>query len=444
MTAAETGIDAQAPSEFLTPGLTPVQRLRAILGGSAGNLVEWYDWFAYSSFTLYFAHHFFPKGDLTAQLLQAAAIFAVGFLARPIGAWLMGLYADRAGRKAALSLAVAMMCAGSLIIAVAPSYAMVGAAAPVILLLARLLQGLSVGGEYGASATYMSEMAGRARRGFWSSFQYVTLIMGQLLALAVLIVLQNVMDKADLLAWGWRIPFLIGAVLAVVVFWIRSSLDESPSFLASKQSGAPRSTTMLLFMNHPRESAIIFCLTAGGSLAFYAYTTYMQKFLVNTSGFSKNTATTITAAALFIFMCCQPLFGYLSDHLGRHRTIAFAFGAGALLTYPAMSAIAGTDNAFVAFGLMTLLLVVLSGYTSVSALVKAELFPAHVRALGVALPYAIANALFGGTAEYVALWFKQQGMESGSYIYVSAIMAVAFIVAVRLRNTNRESLITED
>ncbi|KRB43935.1 hypothetical protein ASE02_20195 [Phenylobacterium sp. Root700] len=429
---------------MLTPGLTPLQRLRAILGGSAGNLVEWYDWFAYSAFTLYFAQHFFPEGEQTAQLLQAAAIFAVGFLARPLGAWMMGLYADRAGRKAALSLAVAMMCAGSLVIAVAPSYATVGAAAPVILLLARLLQGLSVGGEYGASATYMSEMAGRARRGFWSSFQYVTLIMGQLLALAVLIVLQNVMDKADLEAWGWRIPFIIGALLAVVVFWIRSSLDESPSFLAAQASGAPRATTMLLFLKHPRESAIIFCLTAGGSLAFYAYTTYMQKFLVNTSGFSKNTATTITAAALFLYMCCQPLFGHLSDRLGRHRTIAFTFGAGAILTYPVMSAIAETKNAFAAFGLMTLLLVVLSGYTAVSGLVKAELFPAHVRALGVALPFAVANALFGGTAEYVALWFKQQGMESGSYIYVSAMMALAFVVALRLRNTNRDSLITED
>src|SRR3990167_7371135 len=231
---SETGVDTQAPRDILTPGLTPLARAKAILGGSAGNLVEWYDWFAYSSFALYFAPHFFPKGDQTAQLLQAAAIFAVGFLARPLGAWLMGLYADRAGRKTALTLAVAMMCAGSLLIAVTPDYAAIGAAAPLILLLARLLQGLSVGGEYGASATYMSEMAGRARRGFWSSFQYVTLIMGQLVALAVLILLQQFMDKADLEAWGWRIPFVIGAGLAVVVFWIRSGLDESASFLAAK------------------------------------------------------------------------------------------------------------------------------------------------------------------------------------------------------------------
>jgi MHS family alpha-ketoglutarate permease-like MFS transporter len=421
-----------------------MKRVKAILGGSAGNLVEWYDWFAYSSFSLYFAQHFFPKGDQTAQLLQAAAIFAVGFLARPVGAWIMGIYADRAGRKTALTLAVAMMCLGSLIIAVTPSYATIGAAAPLILLLARLLQGLSVGGEYGASATYMSEMAGRTRRGFWSSFQFVTLILGQLLALAVLIVLQNVMDKEALEAWGWRIPFVIGALLAVVVFWIRRGLEESASFLAAQAEGAPRSTTMLLFLKHPRETAMIFVLTSGGSLAFYAYTTYMQKFLVNTTGFTKDAATAITAAALVVYMFCQPLFGWISDHVGRHRTLAFAFGVGAAATYPIMSAIAGATDALMAFALMTVLMVILSGYTSVSAVVKAELFPAHVRALGVALPYATANAVFGGTAEYVALWFKQIGQEGGFYIYVSVIMAVAFGVALRLRNTNRDSLITED
>lgn len=442
---AETGVDDRAPDVGPATRLTPLARVKAILGGSAGNLVEWYDWFAYSSFALYFAPHFFPKGDTTAELMQAAAVFAVGFLARPVGAWLMGLYADRAGRRAALSVAVAMMCAGSLIIALTPDYAAIGNAAPVILLIARVLQGLSVGGEYGASATYMSEMAGRARRGFWSSFQYVTLIMGQLLALGVLIILQNVMDKADLEAWGWRIPFVIGAALAVVVFFIRRGLEESASFLASQESGEPRGTTMLLFMKFPRETGMIFVLTAGGSLAFYAYTTYMQKFLVNTAGFTKDAATAVTAAALTLFMFAQPLFGWLSDHLGRNRTIAFAFGAGALATYPIMSAIAGIGgDSFAAFALIVALLVILSGYTAVSAVVKAELFPAHVRALGVALPYALANALFGGTAEYMALWFKEEGMESGYYIYVSVIMATAFLVALRLRNTNRQSLITED
>ncbi len=181
------------------------------------------------AFSIYFAKIFFPKGDQTAQLMQTAAIFAVGFGARPVGAWLMGLYADRKGRKAGLTLAVGLMCVGSLIIALCPGHATIGDAAPVILLLARLLQGLSVGGEYGASATYMSEMAGRKRRGFWSSFQYVTLIMGQLVAALVLVILQNTLSKEDLAEWGWRIPFFVGAALAVVVFWIRTGIEESIS-----------------------------------------------------------------------------------------------------------------------------------------------------------------------------------------------------------------------
>ncbi|WP_377370570.1 MFS transporter [Phenylobacterium ferrooxidans] len=442
MTVTESG--GELSSEAMAPGLTPMQRFRAILGGSAGNFVEWYDWFVYSSFALYFAKHFFPKGDETAQLLQAAAVFAVGFLARPIGAWFMGLYADRAGRKAALTVSVSMMCAGSFAIAIIPDYSMIGTAAPVALVLARLVQGLSLGGEYGASATYMSEMAGRKRRGFWSSFLFVTLILGQLTALGVLILLQNILSPEDLAQWGWRIPFAIGGVLAIVVFWIRTGLEESQSYLTAQAEGAERSRTMLLFVKFPKETATIFALTSAGSLAFYAYTTYMQKFLVNTSGFTKDMATAITAAALLVYMIAQPAFGALSDVVGRKATLLAAFLLGSIFTYPIFSRIAVTSDATMAFALMCALVLILSGYTAVNAVLKAELFPAHVRALGVALPYATANAIFGGTAEYVALWFKKEGMESGFYVYVASIMAIAFLVALTLRDTNKHSLITED
>jgi MFS transporter, MHS family, alpha-ketoglutarate permease len=250
-------------------------RLRAILGGSAGNLVEWYDWFAYASFSLYFAKVFFPQGDQTAQLLQTAAIFAVGFLARPLGAWLFGVFADRVGRKTALTASVALMCLGSLVVAAVPGYDRIGAAAPAILTLARILQGLSVGGEYGASATYMSEVAGARRRGFWSSFQFVTIIGGQLAALGVLIVLQALLSPAELSAWGWRIPFVIGAALAVVVFAIQIGLKESAAFEAARGGGQPRSTILGLLTKHPRETLTVFILTSGGSLGFYCYTTYM-------------------------------------------------------------------------------------------------------------------------------------------------------------------------
>jgi MHS family alpha-ketoglutarate permease-like MFS transporter len=423
-------------------------RLRNILGGSAGNLVEWYDWYTYSAFTLYFAPIFFPSGDRTLQLLNTAAVFAVGFVMRPIGAWVMGIYADRRGRKAGLTLSVTLMCTGSLMIAVTPGYASIGALAPGVLVFARMLQGLSVGGEYGASATYLSEMAGRNRRGFYSSFQYVTLISGQLVALFVLLVLQSTLSDADLRAWGWRIPFVIGAGLAVLVFYLRRRLSETESFSrAQSDAGAtstPRSSGAALFRDHPREALLVMALTAGGTLAFYAYTTYMQKFLVNTSGFSNAAATQITAAALFVFMLLQPAFGALSDRTGR-KPVMIGFGvAGVLLTYPIFRLLEGVTSPYAAFGLVLAALVVVSGYTSINAVVKAELFPAHIRALGVALPYAIANTIFGGTAEYVALWLKLHEMERAFYWYVTVMIAVSLIVYVRMRDTRKSSLILED
>lgn len=430
--SAETGMRAN------------LARVRAILAGSVGNLVEWYDWYAYSATALYFAPVFFPQGDQTAQLLQAAAVFAVGFFARPVGAWLMGLYADHAGRKAAMTLSVAIMCLGSLIIALTPGAASIGVAAPLILLLARLLQGLSLGGEYGASATYMSEVAGQRHRGFWSSFNYVTLIGGQLVALAVLITLQRSLSAEAMAAWGWRVPFLIGAVLAVVAWWIRRVMQESHSFHRARAEGHERASTSLLFRRHPRQVLTILGLTAGGSLSFYIYTTYMQKFLVNTAGFSKEQSSEISAAALIAFLIAQPLFGLLSDRFGRRAMLLLAYGGGMVLTWPILAGIAGAGSPWLAFFIILGGILIQSGYTSVSAVVKAELFPANVRALGVALPYALANAAFGGTAEYVALWFKSEGMESGFYLYASLILAIGFLVTLTMRDTRRHSLIEED
>jgi MHS family alpha-ketoglutarate permease-like MFS transporter len=424
--------------------MTPLARAGAILGGSAGNLVEWYDWFAYASFSLYFAKTFFPRGDQTAQLLQTSAIFAVGFLARPVGAWVTGVFADRFGRKVALSASVALMCFGSLMVALVPGYGAIGPAAPAILTAARLLQGLSVGGEYGASATYLSEMAGRRRRGLWSSFQFVTLIGGQIAALGVLILLQSVLTTAQLEAWGWRVPFVIGALLAVVVFWIQLGLEETASFRDRDTSGPRRSTTMLLFTRHPKESLIVFALTSGGSLAFYCFTTYMQTFLVNSAHFGKATASQISAAALILFLLVQPLYGWIGDKIGRRTLLALSFGLGAVTTWPLMNAIAGAREAGVALALVCATLFIHAGYTAVNAVVKSEFFPTEVRALGVALPYALGNALFGGTAEFVALSFKRAGRESGFYLYVGVVLAVACLVAVRMRDTNRLSLIAED
>src|SRR3954467_1987788 len=205
------------------------RRIWAIFGSSSGNLVEWYDFYAYAFTALYFAPSFFPKGDQTTQLLQTAAVFAIGFLMRPIGGYVFGFIADKYGRKNSMMISVLMMCAGSLAIAVLPAYESIGIAAPALLLLARMLQGLSVGGEYGTSATYMSEVALPGKRGFYASFQYVTLIGGQLLASLVVLIVQLALSDTELRAWGWRIPFFIGAVFAVVALFLRASLTETSS-----------------------------------------------------------------------------------------------------------------------------------------------------------------------------------------------------------------------
>lgn len=423
-----------------------------MVGGSAGNLVEWFDWYTYSATALYFAPIFFPKGELTAQLLQTAAIFAVGFFARPVGAWLMGLYADRVGRKSALTVSVSMMCGGALIIAATPGAATIGIAAPIILLLARIFQGLSLGGEYGASATYISEMAGRRHRGFWTSFHYVTLIGGQLSALAVLIILQHQLTAAEMAAWGWRLPFVIGAALAVVAYWLRRGIQESQSFVRTQHEGATRSGVpgaasggiRQLLADHPRDILTVLGFTAGGSVIFYVYTTYMQKFLANTAGFSKDQATQISAVSLIVFMAAQPLCGWVSDRVGRKPMMLAAFGGAALITWPVMNGVAHAASAASALSLIIAAVVLQSCYTSISAVVKAELFPTAVRTLGVAVPYAIANAAFGGTAEYVALWFKSIGAESGFYVYAAALSALSFAAVLSMKDTRTHSRIVED
>lgn len=420
--------------------LDTARRTRAILVGSSGNLVEWYDFYVYAAFSLYFAKSFFPQGDQTAQLLSTAAIFAVGFLMRPIGAWAFGRLADRHGRRLALTASVLLMCFGSALIAVTPTYDSIGIAAPAILLVARLIQGLSLGGEYGTSATYMSEMAHSDHRGFYSSFQYVTLIGGQLTAMIVLLILQKlILTPEQLEAWGWRIPFVIGALLAIVVFYLRRDMHETDAFKAEGRSRSD-SGSMAALLQHPKEVAIVIGLTLGGTVAFYTYTTYMQKYLVNTVGLAKDTVTMIMVAALFIYMCLQPIIGALSDRTGR-RPVLIAFGVlGTLGTVPLFTALSNVQgDAWAAFGLVMAALVAVSFYTAINAIVKAELFPTHCRALGVGLPYALTVALFGGTAEYVALWFKSIGNEHYFYWYVTACIAVSLALYATMRDTRDHS-----
>jgi MHS family alpha-ketoglutarate permease-like MFS transporter len=417
-------------------------RIRAILGGSVGNLVEWYDWYSYAAFSIYFSPVFFPNTDPTAQLLNTAGIFAVGFFMRPIGGWLFGSIADRRGRKTAMTISVLLMSAGSLLIACIPGYKTIGIAAPALLFIARLIQGLSVGGEYGTSATYLSEMATKNRRGFYSSFQYVTLIGGQLVALGIQMLLQKLLlTDEQLQEWGWRIPFVIGAILSVVAFYIRRNLHETEAFQTIQTN--KRKGTVKELLLYPKSIALVIGLTLGGTVAFYTYSIYMQKFLVNTVHLTKDQSTTISFISLFIFAVIQPLFGLLSDFTGR-KPLLIAFGVlGTLCTVPLLSRISETTSQTMAFLLIMAGLLIVSGYTSINAIVKAELFPGQIRALGVGLPYALTTAIFGGTAEYIALWFKNKGHEPWFYWYVTSCIFISLMVYLTMRDTRNHSLLKE-
>ncbi len=323
-----------------------------------------------------------------------------------------------------------MMCFGSLVIACLPGYARIGAWAPALLLLARLFQGLSVGGQYGTTATYMSEVAFKGQRGFYSSFQYVTLIGGQLLAVLVVVVLQQVLDEAELKAWGWRIPFVIGALTAFVVLLLQRTLHETST--AETRSSKAAGSVAELLRNHKAAFFTVLGYTAGGSLIFYTFTTYMQKYLVNSAGMSIKTASNVMTGCLFLYMCMQPLFGALSDRIGRRNNMLLFGALGTLFTVPILTTLQSVSSPMLAFVLITSALAIVSFYTSVSGIVKAELFPTEVRALGVGLAYALGNALFGGSAEYVALRLKSSGHETSFYWYVTGMMAIAFLVSLRL------------
>jgi len=411
------------------------RRIFAIVGASSGNLVEWYDFYTYAFTAIYFASSFFPSGNQTTQLLNTAGVFAAGFLMRPIGGYLFGWIADKHGRRTSMLISILMMCGGSLLIACLPIYASIGVAAPVLLLLARLLQGLSVGGEYGTSATYMSEVAIGGQRGFYASFQYVTLIGGQLLAVLVVVIVLQFLSEGEIKAWGWRIPFFIGAATAVVAFYLRRSLEETSSTETRQRKEA--GSLAEIFRNHTRAFCIVLGFTAGGSLIFYTFTTYMQKYLVNTAGMDAKTASRLMTVVLFVYMIMQPLFGAISDKIGRKTSMMLFGGLATLATIPILSTLSTIKDPLTAFLLITAALAIVSFYTSISGLVKAELFPAEVRALSVGLSYAIANAIFGGSAEYVALWFKSIGHESSFFWYVTVMVAISFIAALIMPDSRK-------
>ncbi len=418
------------------PRSSPAETRRAIwntIRGSSGNLVEWYDVYVYTVFATYFEGQFFDESEKNSTV-YVYAIFAITFVMRPVGSWFFGRFADRRGRRAALTVSVSLMALCSLIIALVPSQAVIGMAAPMILIVARLVQGFATGGEYGTSATYMSEAATRERRGFFSSFQYVTLIGGHVLAQLTLLILQTTLNESQLREFGWRIAFAVGGVAAVVVFWMRRTMDESLSeevIEATKAGEDPGAGSMrALFTDYWRPLLLCFLITLGGTVAFYTYSVNAPAIVKTAYKGEGMTATWINLTGLIFLMLLQPVGGILSDRIGRKPMLVFFGVGGVVWTYVLITFLPQTRSPLTSFALVAVSYVILTGYTSINALVKSELFPAQVRALGVGVGYALANSIFGGTAPLIYQAAKEQGQVPLFIGYVTVCIAVSLVVYV--------------
>ncbi|MGP4058319.1 MFS transporter [Mycobacterium sp. 4D054] len=417
------------------PKSSAAETRRAIwntIRGSSGNLVEWYDVYVYTVFATYFEGQFFAESEKNSTV-YVYAIFAITFVMRPIGSWFFGRFADRRGRRAALTVSVSLMALCSAVIALVPSQASIGIAAPIILVLARLVQGFATGGEYGTSATYMSEAATRERRGFFSSFQYVTLVGGHVLAQFTLLILQSFLSDEQMREFGWRIAFGIGGVAAIVVFWLRRTMDESLSedVIEAARSGEDQGAGSMreLLTSYWRPFLLCFLITMGGTVAFYTYSVNAPA-IVKTTYDGAMTATWINLIGLIFLMLLQPVGGMISDKVGRKPMLVF-FGVGGLVwTYVLITYLPETHSPLLSFALMAVGYVILTGYTSINALVKSELFPAHVRALGVGVGYALANSIFGGTAPLIYQALKERDQVPLFIGYVTVCIAVSLVVYV--------------
>lgn len=414
-----------------TDTLSRPKKIRSIIAASSGNLVEWFDFYIYAFAATYFAHSFSTSENLLVQQVQAFGIFAVGFFMRPIGSWLFGSLADKIGRKHSMVISVVLMSIGSFMIAALPNKESVGDYAIILLLIARLVQGLSVGGEYGIAATYLSELAPKGKRGFYSSFQYVTLIGGQLLAVCSISIMLLFYTDEQMHDYAWRILFLVGGVLALLSLIIRQMMDESTTDLHKHDD---RGTLKALFTTSWKPFVMIAIITSGGSLAFYTMTTYTKSFMINSAQIDKVTSNNIMLIALFVLMIMQPIFGALGDKFGYKRSLIIFSTLALIFTYPIFEGLRHSTSFYSSLGLVLSLFVILSFYTSVAGIFKARMFPVHVRALGTGFAYAIANSIFGGSAPWVALQFKSQGVENYFFVYMGIMTFIMLLACIFISN----------
>ena len=408
-------------------------RRKAIIAGGIGNAVEWVDWAVYTTFSSVFAHHFFPSGDQVAALLATLAIFAVGFVMRPVGAAIMGAYADRKGRKKGLVLTIGMMAGATAVIGIAPTYEAVGILSPLILVAARIVQGFAAGGEFGSSSAFLVEYAAPRRRAFAGSWQQVSVGAGVLLASGMGALVTSTLPKEALDGWGWRAAFIAAALLGLVGLWLRSSVAETNSFIKAEarveESGQRRRNPVFaMFVQHPKATLRVFGITIAGTLLYYMWVSYMPTYAAVATGIPLSQALLANFIAVALFLVLLPFAGLLSDKIGRKPTLTAFAGGFLVFSWPAFTLLNG--NFWMLLFIEVVGIILLLGYSGNCAVIMAEQFPAEVRATGIGLPYALAVAIFGGTAPYITTWMTTSGL--GGFVWLYCTIAAAIGVAVYL------------
>ncbi|MDA5146314.1 MULTISPECIES: MFS transporter [Streptomyces] len=416
------------------PGKLSAGQRKAIVAGTIGNTVEWVDWALYSIFAKIIADEFFPKGDGAVALLSTLAVFAVGFVMRPIGAAVLGAYADRRGRKKGMTLTVALMAGAGFLIAITPSYEQIGVLSPLLLVVARLVQGFSAGGEFGSSSAFLVESAARGRRAFAGSWQQVSVAGGVLIASLLGTLTTSWLSDDALHAWGWRVAFVVGALLGLVGLWLRVSVEDTESFTRTQDSGRTRTNPVkAMFVEHPAATLRVAGITIAGTLTYYIWVNYLPTYANLTTGIPLNTALLSQTLCLVVFVIALPFAGVLSDRLGRKPTMAGFAGGFVVLAWPLLHLL---GNSFLSLFLVQLVgMLLILGYSANCAVIMAEQFPAEVRATGIALPYALAVAVFGGTAPYVTTWMHESGHSDLLWIYVAVASLISLVVYLTMPET---------
>lgn len=409
--------------------MTRARRMRNVAGSVMGNALEWYDWNVYAIFSVVFAPSFFPSGSGAAGLLEVLAIFAVGFFVRPLGGLLLAAVADRRGRRAGLVLMVGLMAAGSLLIAVVPAYDTIGVAAPVLLLVARVAQGLSTGGEFATNSSYLAEIAPPGRRGLYSSASYISDTVGTMLATVLSLVLRSALTPEQLAAWGWRLPFVVGGLLGLVTLYLRMSLDESEVFHAGRSAG--RAATLFAGVRrYPRATLQVFFMTTGITVWFYTFAIYLPAYAKTANPGSAGAIDVAALLALVVFCAVLPLFGWASDRYGRRRAMLAFCLLGVVTSVPLFALFRPTPGGV--FAVQVIGLLIFAFYGAIAPTLMAEMFGTEARSAGMGLPYALAVAIFGGTAPYLLQWLTAQGKQTWFPWYLAAMCLVSLVTTLTL------------